>query len=118
MASPSRRPSSLGPLLVVALAGATAGCPASTEGGPSATSGCDYVAPDSFDGLNPKVSFSTDVLPIFSRSCAFSTCHGSTTGPANGVFLGNEKARVFAAIVNVKGGELTSMPFVTPGNPR
>jgi hypothetical protein len=64
------------------------------------------------------VSFSKDVLPVFAQSCAFSTCHGSTTGAANGVFLGRDGPKVHAAIVGVKGDELTTMPFVNPGNPR
>ena len=57
-------------------------------------------------------------MPIFGQSCAFSTCHGSTTGPANGVFLGKDPARVYAAINGVHGDELQTMPFVTPGDPR
>jgi hypothetical protein len=93
-----------------------AGCPGPD---PVSTTCGDYTAPASFDALAPAVSFSRDVLPIFAQSCAFSTCHGATVGPANGVFLGRgDAARVHAAIVGVKGDELPSMPFVTPGDPR
>ena len=93
-----------------------AGCPG-PDPGPS--SGCDdHAPPAGFDALTPAVSFSRDVLPIFARSCAFSTCHGSTSGPANGVFLGRDGPRVHAAVLNVKGDELPTMPFVNPGNPR
>ena len=109
---------------LVALGAASAGCPAETGNGSTSSSGtsgstCDYSPPAGFDALSPAVTFSADVLPIFGRSCAFSTCHGSTTGPANGVFLGGkDSAKIIAAIVNVKGDELPTMPFVTPGNPR
>lgn len=83
------------------------------------TSSCnDYTPPAGFDATKPPVSFSKDVMPIFQASCAFSTCHGSTVGPANGVFLGKDAARVHAAIVGVRGDELTTMPFVTAGDPR
>lgn len=92
---------------------ALAGC--STD--PPASSCNDYQPPVSFDAT-PAVSFSRDVMPVFGQSCAFSTCHGSTVGPANGVFLGRDAAKVHSAIVNVRGDELAAMPFVTPGNPR
>ena len=108
------------PLALTALSAlaalAAAGCPGPDPG--PASSCNDYAPPATFDALSPAVSFSKDVLPIFARSCAFSTCHGSTTGPANGVFLGRDGPRVHAAVVNVKGDELDSMPFVSPGNPR
>ncbi len=98
---------------LVALAAASGGCPAETVG-PSCN---DYAPPAGFVALSPAVSFSKDVLPVFTRSCAFSTCHGSTTGPANGVFLGSDGPRAYTAIVGVKGDELPAMAFVTPGNP-
>jgi hypothetical protein len=100
--------------LLASLALATIGCPAD-DGGPACT---DYEPPAGFDATTPAVSFSKDVMPVFTLSCAFSTCHGSNIGPANGVFLGRDPARVHAAIVNVKSGELADMPFVNPGNPR
>ncbi len=99
-------------LAVVALAG----CPADNGGnGPSCD---DYSPPAGFDATKPAVSFSKDVMPIFGQSCAFSTCHGSTVGTANGVFLGKDAPKVYAAIVGMKGDELPTMPFVTAGNPR
>jgi hypothetical protein len=86
---------------------------------PASSSSCDdYEPPSSFDPSTPAVSFANDVIPVFSQSCAFSTCHGSTTGPANGVFLGRDGAKVHTAIVGVASGELPAMPFVTPGKPR
>jgi hypothetical protein len=105
------------PLLVIlAIPPLLVGCPGPD---PVPTTCGDYTAPASFDALAPAVSFSRDVVPIFTQSCAFSTCHGATVGPANGVFLGRgDPARVHAAIVGAKGDELPTMPFVTPGDPR
>ena len=104
---------SLAALALAALA--AAGCPAAV---PDPSSCNDYAPPAGFDALSPAVSFSKDVLPIFAQSCAFSTCHGATSGTANGIFLGRDAARVHAAMVGVKGDELPTMAFVEPGNPR
>jgi hypothetical protein len=102
-------------LATAALVAVVSGCP----GGDTGTDSCaDYAPPAGFDATTPAVSFSKDVMPIFGQSCAFSTCHGSSVGPANGVFLGKDAPRVHAAIVGVRGDELPAMPFVTPGNPR
>lgn len=97
-------------LALVGLLGA--GCPASTE--PAA---CKDEPPATFDGLTPQTSFSRDVMPIFRQSCAFSTCHGSTVGDANGVFLGSETARVHQGLVGVASRELPTMPLVASGDP-
>jgi hypothetical protein len=99
----------------VAFAASSSGCPGSDPAGDACE---DYAPPAGFDATTPAVSFSKDVMPIFGQSCAFSTCHGSTVGAANGVFLGKDAPRAHAAIVNVRGDELPTMPFVTPGNPR
>lgn len=105
--------------VAVALAGVAAAAAAtSCSSDPPASSCNDYEPPAGFDATTPAVSFSKDVVPIFGQSCAFSTCHGSSVGAANGVFLGRDAAKVHAAIVNVAGDELTTMPFVTPGSPR
>jgi hypothetical protein len=93
-----------------------AGCTSSS--GSSGSSCADDQPLAGFDATTPSVSFANDVMPIFGQSCAFSTCHGSTTGPANGVFLGKDPARVFTAINGVHGDELQTMAFVTPGDPR
>jgi hypothetical protein len=106
-------------VLLAAFLAASLGLLVACPGPDPATSSCnDYTPPAGFDALTPAVSFSRDVLPVFKQSCAFSTCHGATTGPANGVFLGSDGPRVHAALVGVKGDELPRMPFVTPGNPR
>ena len=99
----------------VAFAAATSAC--STSSTPSSSCN-DYSPPADFVAAAPVTSFATDVMPIFQSSCAFSTCHGATTGSANGVFLGDDKARVYQAIVGVHGDELQTMPFVTAGDPR
>ena len=90
-------------------------CTSSSGGGPTCN---DYQPPTGFDTAAPVVSFANDVMPIFAQSCAFSTCHGSSTGSANGVFLGKDAARVYTAIVGVRGDELQTMPFITAGDPR
>src|SRR5262249_12863893 len=67
---------------------------------------------------NPKVGFAKDVMPIF-HSCWASTCHGSTVGNPNGVFLGgNDPTVVHDGLVDVRSSELPTMSFVKPGDPR
>src|SRR5438045_366981 len=104
-----------GSLVCVALVAALTACPGESGNGSSCD---DYSPPAGFDATTPAVSFSKEVMPIFGQSCAFSTCHGSTVGTANGVFLGKDAAKVHAGIVGMKGDELPTMPFVTAGNPR
>jgi hypothetical protein len=99
-----------------ALAFSLLGC--SSDEPPGGGSCIDYQPPAGFDALTPAVSFSRDVMPVFKQSCAFSTCHGSTTGPANGVFLGDDAARVHKALVGARSGELATMNFVTASDPR
>ena len=98
----------------VAVAFATTGCP-----GDDPSSCTDYSPPASFDANAPAVSFARDVVPVFTKSCGFSSCHGSTTGSANGVFLGGtDPARIHAAIVDVRSSELPTMSFVKANEPR
>jgi len=101
--------------LVVAFALTLLGCPGSDPGGSSCE---DYSPPAGFDAQSPKVGFAADVAPIFKQSCAFSTCHGASTGTANGVYLGSDTARVHTGLVSNKATELPTMPLVTPGDPR
>lgn len=78
----------------------------------------DYTPSPSFDA-NAPVSLRADVRPIFAASCAFSTCHGSTIGDPNGVFLGAADGPALRrALVDVPSGQLPTMPFVKPGDPR
>ncbi len=93
-------------------------CSSCSSSTPTPGGGCsEYTPPASFDATKP-TSFSKDVIVVFQKSCAFSTCHGATTGNANGAFLGNDPARVHAGLVNVKSPELPTMNFVTPGDPK
>lgn len=87
--------------------------------GDDKNSACDaYAPPPSFDAQNPKVSFSNDVMPIFNRSCAFTSCHGSTTGSANGVFLGgSDRNAVHKALVGAPSTTLRTMLLVKAGDP-
>jgi hypothetical protein len=79
----------------------------------------DYTPPASFDPSTPVVSFQNDVVPIFNFSCVFSSCHGSLSGGANGIFLGGADAKaVRKNLVDVSAPELPSMVFVKPGDPR
>jgi hypothetical protein len=106
-------PSSIGTLLaVIAFAAPLGGCPDDKV--------CtDYSPPASFNAQSPTVTFAKDVMPIFSKSCAFSTCHGSQSGSSNGVFLGGtDPVTVHKAIVDVRASKLPTMSFVKPGDPR
>ncbi len=60
-------------------------------------------------------SFSTEIQPIFNRSCAIggSTCHGAT---GTGAGLRLDSANAYANIVGVTSFEIP-MPLVTAGNP-
>ena len=63
-------------LLRTSLAVPLGGCPSKST--------CeDYSPPASFDAKTPTVSFAKDVTPIFANSCAFTSCHGSTSGSSN-----------------------------------
>ena len=67
------------------------------------------------------MSFEADVLPIFSASCTFSSCHGSPNGPGNnGIYLGargggnHDAAKIRAALVEGSSPKLPSMKYVKP----
>lgn len=104
-------------LQAAALVAAVAyGC-SNGDGGGSGDGCKDYEPPASFDAQNPKVSFSKDVVPIFKQSCAFTSCHG-LEGSSNGVYLGQDQAKVHQGLVDVRASELPTMPFVKAGDPR
>ena len=81
-----------------------------------------YEVPASTDLMAPTVSFKTDVMKVFNTSCGTATCHGSSSSPTGGVFLGASTAQgsdaeaAFAAIVGVPSNELPTMLLVTPGD--
>lgn len=101
---------------VLSSALASVGCSDATAGSSSCA---DYTPPASFDAQVPTVSFAKDVMPIFARSCAFTSCHGSATGNANGVSLGSDDpTELHRAIVDVRASRLPTMSHVKPGSPR
>ncbi|MBS2015067.1 MAG: hypothetical protein JST00_19405 [Deltaproteobacteria bacterium] len=70
-----------------------------------------------------EVSFATDVLPVFEKSCTFGACHGTAGGTNHGVYLGVRGGggavavdAVHAALVNAKSA-VGPMSLVTPGAP-
>jgi len=82
----------------------------------------DQVAASPLATPGDAVSFASDVLPVFERTCTFSACHGSAQGSNNGVFLGtrgggSDTGKVHAALVGGTSSQLLSMRLVTPGDP-
>jgi len=94
-----------------------AGRSASAEAGPR--------CPPEEDLSGPDVSFTSEVMPLFSVSCAFSGCHDGLTRSA-GLYLGPSviedaaapsiPARVFASVTS-PATTTPDMPRVTPGDP-
>jgi hypothetical protein len=60
------------------------------------------------------ISLRTDLLPIFERSCAFSSCHGN--GSKNGVSLKGDATTIRMRLVGVKASQ-AAMDYVTAGAP-
>ena len=90
-------------------------------GGGSGDGSCQpYVVPAGTDLMTPAVTFSTNVMgQVFVNNCGTSSCHGDKPG-MGGLFLGAsaaDAATVYAEIVGKNSSELTSMPFVTAGDP-
>ncbi|MGO8991718.1 MAG: hypothetical protein ACLQVI_00210 [Polyangiaceae bacterium] len=111
-------------LAVLAAAGSAtfAACSSNNStspGGESDGSACPptYVPPSSFNPASPTESFTTDVFPILSTSCAFASCHGSLSAPSGGMYLGGSPASVYANIVNVQSTEYPTMARIKPGDP-
>ncbi|WP_437600288.1 hypothetical protein [Sorangium sp. So ce590] len=109
--------------LIFLIATAAAAC---GDGGtePAATECFDY---SKFDGATPEVSFATDVLPVFQRSCSFSsTCHGAEAGSAGFTYLGpglSEQATpaqidaIVAQNVGAASRAPSGMPRIAAGDP-
>lgn len=123
-------------LLVVPLASLGLGCSAPAES-PEPPPVC---APFDYASYAPKAdpSFADDVVPILARSCAFSVCHGSTTGPQAGLYLGpnitntadkagasppyyppdaSTIAEILGNLVGGKALETSDMPIVAAADP-
>jgi hypothetical protein len=105
---------------------------AGDAGGAGDTGGCVTYNPPLSSLMTPAVSFKTDVMPIFVRSCAFSGCHISPPsadgGPPPGnlefLFVQEHTApiamyaqQVYDGLFNKKTIEDPTMNFVTPGDP-
>jgi hypothetical protein len=75
-----------------------------------------FVPPASFSPTSPAVSFTNDVFPIFETSCAFPSCHGSSSNPQGGMYLGGDEGHVYANLVNEAATEYPSMVRVKPGD--
>ena len=95
------------------------------SGGGSAAACFDY---SSIDLTTPTVSFKTDVLPVFQRSCGLTTgCHGDPLSPnENRPYLGpkmtvtatdEDIAAIRADIVDQLSYFESSMRIVTSGDP-
>lgn len=95
------------------------------SGGMPNTACYDYSG---FDGTMPAVSFKTDVLPIFQRSCGVSSsCHGDPNMPnENRPYLGPNKSTtataddiqiLLAGIVDVTSFYEPKMSIVATGDP-
>jgi hypothetical protein len=92
---------------------------AGSTGCPSEKTCQDYSPPASFDPQTPTASLRGDVMPVFSQSCTFTSCHGSNSGSNNGVYLGDtDPQKLHDALVSVAAVELPSMPYITPGDAR
>jgi hypothetical protein len=84
--------------------------------GPACT---EYVVPSTTD-LTTSASFRNDVLPVFTQSCAFSTCHGTEATSNQGLYLGAgtspDPVKVRASLLAISA--TAGMPYVTPGDPK
>lgn len=108
--------------LVIAMALAACGTPPPSWA-PDAGPCVAYVSPPGTDLTTPVVSFHTDVMPVLTANCASASCHGVRDGAQGGLFLGAQlmkgadAAAVFESLVGGMSGQLTSMPYVTAGDP-
>ncbi len=73
-----------------------------------------YHSPTTTD-LKAPTSLKTDVLPILERNCATTmACHAAGGSRA---FLAGDSSTVRGALVNVASVQLSTMPYITPGDP-
>jgi hypothetical protein len=123
MKARSRLLAVLGGTLVLSLASA---CSSTSDGGANGSitdtaKACASVAAPAADLATRPASFEADVAPIFAKSCAFSSCHGSKGSGNHGVFLAARGSAEDAAAVKTSllsaSHALASMPYVTPGDP-
>jgi hypothetical protein len=92
-------------------------------GGVEADGGCSpYVSCS--DLTTPTVSFAADIVPIIQPSCAIAgnTCHGTTTGESEGLYLGSydggtDASFVVQGLVGTASLEDPSMVIVKASDP-
>lgn len=65
----------------------------------------------------PTVSFAADIQPIFSGSCAFSGCHGTTNANPGAKPMVLAAGQAYDHIVGVTAAELSTMQRIHPGQP-
>jgi hypothetical protein len=99
---------------------------AGADGGSVTGDSCfDYA---SFEGAQPAVTFTADVLPLFRRSCGLSaSCHGADPAPAGRPFLGppmsagdvtaDQAKAIVTGLVGVTSSEEASLAIVAAGAP-
>jgi hypothetical protein len=95
-------------VLGVALAGLTA-CAGDNSGKGGDGNGGPCEPPDT-----PSVSFAENVQPIFTRGCAYTSCHVSPSPPEG---LNLAAGASFAAIVDQEAKQQPSQRLVDPGKP-
>ena len=99
-------------IAVLAIAGTLTGCAGSGGGG----GGGAPPQPACTTTSAPTISFSMDIQPIFSRSCALPSCHTAAPVPAQGMDLSAGLA--YSQTVNVASTEQPKLKRVKPGNPQ
>lgn len=90
------------------------------------TDECRLRCPTTTTGLdlmNPTVSFSNEVMPIFERNCSEQLCHGNAEGPRAELYLGPAEDATETDITTVYADlkrpskTAPSLMLVDPGNP-
>jgi hypothetical protein len=90
--------------LAAAIAFAALGCSSPT---PPPDPGCKSFDYGAYMPGAKQQSFKNDVVPIFARACAFSSCHASEVNPMGGLYLGPN-------VNNVMGGSPSATPPFYP----
>ena len=114
--------------LAAALTAALAGACGGEEEAPAACEAPSCpVELTGIDLMTPTVGFTSQVLPLFRRSCGLSsTCHGSPTSSAADLYLGPKKSdtttvvdakQLVASLVNVPSKTAPASSLVKPADP-
>jgi len=97
----------------IALTVIVAGCSSSDGSTSSGSGGCQEFK-STADLTKPTVSWKNDVMPIVTRACAFSSCHG---GGAGNLRLTQDAAASRTALVDVNATVSPTTKRVAAGNP-